>query len=293
MSNIWAEPAPILGSTTVFWEIKNNNTLCITGTGDMPDIVDFIIQPWGASRYSITHLEIAEEITSIGGYAFADFSSLTGTLVISDNVKTIDKHAFYGCTDLESIVLGSGLEKIGDGAFIGCTGLKGIFYIPDKVKSIGAYAFQRCANLEYISIGSAVETIGNYAFRDCESLKTIKVLPITPPVVNENAFDGDPAWVPNCKLYVPSGSEEAYKTATGWSLFAQRTYTDVTSATVSDIKVSVENGTIIITGVTQPQVSVFDMQGRLIFSGTTNHIEIPQAGVYIVKVGSETVKVVK
>ena len=291
-SGVWAEPALILGSSTVYWEIKSNNTLCITGTGDMPDIGDYITQPWGASRLSITRLEIADGITAIGRYAFAGFGNLRGTLVISDNVRSIDGFAFYNCTDLEELVLGSAVENIGDNAFAGCTGLKGVFFIPDKVKVIGINAFRRCANLEYIAIGSAVETIGNYAFCDCHGLKNIKVLPVTPPVVNENAFDGNPAWVPNCKLYVPAGSEEAYKTAAGWSLFAQNTYAGTPSATVSDINVSVENGAIIITGAIQPQVSVFDMQGRIIFAGATNYIEIPQAGVYIVKVGGESVKVV-
>ena len=287
-----ATPALIPGSTTVYWELTGS-TLSITGTGDMPDIVDFIFQPWGASRYSITQLNIADEITAIGSYAFAGISRLTGTLVISDNVKTIGGSAFYACLDLEELVLGSSLESIGGSAFSSCTGLKATLVIPDNVKTIGAHAFRNCPQLENIVIGSAVETIGNYAFRDCESLKVIKALPVTPPVVNENAFDGDPAWVPNCTLYVPAGSEEAYKTATGWSLFAQNTYAGTPSATVSDINVSVENGAIIITGATQPQVFVFDMQGRHIFSGTTNRVEIPQVGVFIVKVDDETVKVVK
>ena len=288
----YSAPALIPGSTTVYWEVTGN-TLSITGTGDMPDIVDFIFQPWGASRYSITQLNIADGITAIGNFAFAGTSNLTGTLVIPDNVKTIGGYAFNTCLDLEGLVLGRSLDSIGPEAFSSCISLKGTVVIPDNVKTIGANAFRNCPQLENIIIGSAVETIGNYAFRDCYGLKSIKALPVTPPIVNENAFDGDPAWVPNCTLYVPAGSEEAYKTATGWSLFAQNTYAGTLSATVSDINVSVENGAIIITGATQPQVLVFDMQGRHIFSGTTNRVEIPQVGVFIVKVDGETVKVVK
>ena len=123
-------------------------------------------------------------------------------------------------------------------------------------------------------------------------MKTITALPATPPVVaNDNVFYDHIAWTPNCTLYVPAGSEDAYKAAVGWRLFAQNTYTDVPSATVSGIKVSVENGAIIITGTAQPQVSVFDMQGRFIASANNNRVEIPQSGVYIVKVGKETFKI--
>ena len=287
----YAAPALIPGSTTVYWEIIDN-TLYITGIGDMPDF-EQNGSPWHSNRNAITKLDIAVGITAIGDYALYDCGNLTVTLVIPNNVKTIGYRAFFWCSKLAGLVLGSAVEAIGEYAFYDCAGLTGTLVIPDNVKTIGRWAFGSCSNLEGLVLGGAVETIGDWTFYDCKELKSITALPATPPVVaNDNAFDGSPAWAQNCTLYVPVGSEEAYKTAIGWNLFATNTYTGITSATVSDLKVSVENGVIIITGITQPQVSVFDMQGRQIFSGITNRIEISQTGVYVVNIGNKAVKVV-
>lgn len=44
-------------------------------------------------------------------------------LVIRDNVKNINKYAFYNCTSLTSVTIGSGVTLIGNNAFYGCTNL--------------------------------------------------------------------------------------------------------------------------------------------------------------------------
>ncbi len=68
-----------------------------------------------------------------------------------DSVKSIDQHAFYGCSNLTSIV------------------------IPDSVTSIGAVAFFNCSSLTSISIPDSVESIGEAAFLLCSSLNKIVV----------------------------------------------------------------------------------------------------------------------
>ena len=55
-------------------------------------------------------------------------------------VKYIDDESFYGCTALESVMFGNGVEEIGDYAFENCTSLSKV-YIPVSVKKIGAEAF--------------------------------------------------------------------------------------------------------------------------------------------------------
>ncbi|WP_278962067.1 fibronectin type III domain-containing protein, partial [Ruminococcus bicirculans (ex Wegman et al. 2014)] len=52
----------------------------------------------------------------------------------------IDDESFYGCTALESVTFGNGVEEIGDYAFENCTSLSKV-YIPVSVKKIGAEAF--------------------------------------------------------------------------------------------------------------------------------------------------------
>lgn len=61
-------------------------------------------------------------------------------MVIPDTVKYIDDGSFYGCTALESVTFGNGVEEIGDYAFENCTSLSKV-YIPVSVKKIGAEAF--------------------------------------------------------------------------------------------------------------------------------------------------------
>ena len=62
-------------------------------------------------------------------------------------------------------------------------------------------------------------------------------------------------------------------------------------ATSVDISVYVQGNEIVISGVEQPQVTVFDINGRTIATGRTNSVTVKQTGVYIVRVNGKTVKV--
>ena len=93
------------------------------------------------------------------------------TVVITGGTK-IDDYAFYYCTGLTSVTIGSGVETIGDYAFRNCTGLTSI-EIPDSVTSIGSSAFYGCTGLTNVTIGNEVETIGSDAFKDCTKLESI------------------------------------------------------------------------------------------------------------------------
>ena len=72
------------------------------------------------------------------------FSSLSGSLVIGNEIKEIGYNAFYGSENLESVILPVGLEKIGQTSFRGCANLKNI-KIPENVKSIENEAFEGCS----------------------------------------------------------------------------------------------------------------------------------------------------
>ena len=87
-------------------------------------------------------------------------------------VKSIGAIAFYGCTQLCSIVIPYYVTDIGDFAFKGCTMLNTIT-IPPLVSIIGANAFTQCPNLKpVIFLGKTIPTItipnfdtsGNIAF---------------------------------------------------------------------------------------------------------------------------------
>ena len=62
---------------------------------------------------------IPDSVTSIGGSAFSDCSSLT-EITIPDSVTSIGSYAFSDCTELTGVTIGAGVTSIGSYAFSGC-----------------------------------------------------------------------------------------------------------------------------------------------------------------------------
>ena len=126
-------------------------------------------------------------------YFYASCRNISNPYIPSTTTE-IRQMCFYECVSLRNIVLPSGITTIGNSAFATCSGLSEIT-IPATVTSIGTDAFR----YQYQPV--------NYHF-----------LPTTPPTLgNSSVFSGINA---SSKIYVPSASVNAYKTATNWSSFA-------------------------------------------------------------------------
>ena len=82
---------------------------------------------------------IPEEVTSIGGCAFAWCDALT-SVTIPNSVTSIGDYAFYYCNALTSVTIPNSVTSIGESAFSCCSKLTSIT-IPNSVRSIGGYAF--------------------------------------------------------------------------------------------------------------------------------------------------------
>ena len=129
-------------------------------------------------------------------------------------VTSIGDAAFWGCTNLTSVVLPSGLRSIGESAFSACHGLTSIT-IPNTVTSIGNFAFSSCSGLTSIKIPKNVKSIGNYAFCDCRGLTSVTSYITTPIIIDKNVFvHFDDSYIP--VLYVPAGTKLLYEQAEGW-----------------------------------------------------------------------------
>lgn len=135
-----------------------------------------------ASCPKLKSIILPETLTSIGSYAFKDFTGLA-SISLPSTVKIIGSNAFNGCTNIETIDL-NGLESIGEQAFYGCTGL--ITANIKNVTAIGNKAFQKCSNLTTVYLEN-IETIGSYAFGDssnsnnsgnCKNLEVIYLVNI-------------------------------------------------------------------------------------------------------------------
>ena len=67
------------------------------------------------------------------------------------------------------VVVPARVRIIGQGAFYGCTNMRSVL-LPDKLEEIVAYAFEGCKSLKTISLPSGLSKIGMGAFVGCESL---------------------------------------------------------------------------------------------------------------------------
>ena len=171
--------------------------------------------------YNLTSITLPNSVTSIGGLAFAHCEGLT-EITIPNSVANIGESTFYDCSNIQKFygkfVAANGRCLINDGVLLAYAYASGSgFSIPNGVTSIGGRAFEDCSNLTEITIPNSVTSIGDNAFNDCSNLQNIICKPITPPVYGMYMFDG---LFSSAKIYVPTGSGEAYKTAEYWSNYA-------------------------------------------------------------------------
>ena len=195
-------------------------TLTITGTGDMygynsADANPQGTAPWAGLRKSVKHIVLPPGITSIGKYAFHNCRSLE-SVTIPESVTRIGDNAFTNCNALSELTLNEGLKNIGTRTFQN-TNLKHLV-IPNSVEVIGGWAFENYNNnpsLESVVLGESLTTIEQGAFQKQTNLTKITSLAVIPPTLaNYETFANYSA-----DLYVPLGSEEAYRKATYWKNF--------------------------------------------------------------------------
>ena len=224
------------------------STLALVG---IPNSVTSIKEDAFYACESLKSAVIPNSVLSIGNYAFSKCSGL-GEIVLSSSVTSIGTGAFANCYHLSSIEIPKSVTSIGQNPFAGCSGLESISVdpgnlnydsrdncnaiintqtgelitgcnntiIPSSVTGIGDGAFIDCGGLTSIEIPKSVTSIGNYAFRNCWALTSITVLAATPPTLGSNAFLG----TGDCPIYVPAASIDAYKSADGWSSYADRIF---------------------------------------------------------------------
>ena len=169
---------------------------------------------------SLTSITIPDGVTSIGDCAFSNCKSLT-SVTIGESVTTIGERAFLGCGSLTSIIIPNRVTSIKRSVFYNCSSLTSIT-IPDSVTSIGDWAFCNCKSLTSVTIKDSVTTIGERAFLGCRSLTSVYCKPTTPPIGGDCIFSYyNNGYKPiGCKIYVPTASVEAYKSADYWSDYA-------------------------------------------------------------------------
>ncbi len=189
-------------------------------------------------------------------------NSYTGAIVIPESVSyqeytytvtTIDEDAFYGNTDITSIVIPPTIDYIDESAFSNCSNLDIVYItsieswlnigfdnahsnplenashlyingkevndvvIPEGITTINDYAFYSFRGIKSVSLPKTLKWIYLRAFSDCENLELVVSKCFTPPHLDTefgNPFGGISS---NAKLVVPKGSKEAYLAIPAWS----------------------------------------------------------------------------
>ena len=137
-------------------------------------------------------------------------------LNIPNNVTSVGQYAFYGCSSLQSVVFPDNVTSIGISSFSHCTGLNALD-IPSTITSIGDYAFKNCTGLASLTLPSNMSSISHGVFYNCTGLTEIHVGATVPPVIaSSTTFNNVPTAIP---VYVPLGSAPSYQAAQYWSRF--------------------------------------------------------------------------
>lgn len=162
-------------------------------------------------------IELNSEINNIVAYAFYACTGIEH-IVFNSNIELpkINSNIFQFCSNILSIDIPSGVTSIDAGALSSCLSMISAT-IPSTVTGLSSSAFSTCYSLPEITIPSGVTTIGNSAFSYCYSLATIHMLPTAPPTLGTNVFISLPN---NFIIYVPVGTGDTYKSAAGWSTYA-------------------------------------------------------------------------
>ena len=119
---------------------------------------------------AVATLNIDENVTYIGAYAFWGWSGLT-TVNYNATNSTVGTNIWRDCTSFTSLNIGENVTEIPANIFSGSNITSVI--IPNAVTVIGLSAFSSCSALETVTIGYAVDSMAEQAFYDCDALTTI------------------------------------------------------------------------------------------------------------------------
>lgn len=175
-------------------------------------------------------------VETVSDYAFENCKSLQS--VDLSSCKSISNYAFLGCSKLSNVIGIGNVETIGENAFYECTALQSINLM--NCTSIGNYAFFKCKELQYVELPK-IKNLGNYAFNGTSIFRVI--LPeklkdigykcfnafdymfsgiVPPTLIINNNYPND--FVEASIMRVPKEALETYKTAVGWSKYADKIF---------------------------------------------------------------------
>ena len=140
---------------------------------------------------------IGENVQTINACTFENCTAITG-ITVPDSVAFIDEGAFAGCINLATVTVSDGnkvyhssgnciIETASKTVISGCK--NSVIPNDGTVTSIGRFAFYDCLSLESITIPDSVTAIEVAAFYNCQRLTSIKI-PDSVTLIDQGAFSG-------------------------------------------------------------------------------------------------------
>lgn len=281
----------------------------------IPNSVETIEEAAFINCGRLTSIDIPNSVKSIGTIAFFSCLNLKN-IKISESVSSIGTQAFHMMSSLQSIEVDSNSQYFTsiDGALLSKDGKNlikiptaktGSYTVPNGVETIDSYAYTYGLGITNLILPGTLKKINRYAFAGATGIKTISSNAVEPPALERilTIFQGLNQG--NVILKVPVGSAEKYKAANVWKDFIIQ---EDASLSTNDVN-SVEQGTKVYpnptTGIffvettTATEAQIISVSGQVVkstkLSKGKNEINISNlsAGLYLVKVGDKTFKVLK
>lgn len=226
-----------------------------------------------------------------------DYANYIKSVTIPESVKSIWPSAFSGSYSdkyglgCKSLTIPGNVTEICAGAFMFAKFEQ--VAIPDAVKNIYSKTFYNCGKLKSINLGNGVIEIWDDAFRGISSNAEIHIDAVTPPIISNSAFSSNGY---TAKVFVPYGTSEDYRSK--WSTFSELTFVEMEPGQTSgvsvgkaptELHVECNHGCLYATAASV--IRIYSISGTLVHSGSgIVNVSLP-AGVYLVKSGTDVVKI--
>lgn len=219
------------GTKNLFWTLgSDDNYYTLSGLGQARHEAEIIVP----ETYN------GKPVTKIGESAFRLFQGIGVT--IPSSVTSIPQNLFFGCENLQKLVLPfiggdiespshlgylfgyenfedaigisslntieilSGAKQLADNTFMNCTSIRKIV-LPSTIESLGENCFYGCSALEEIVLSENLKCIGEGAFWACISLKSL-VIPASVEEIGRFAF-----------FDLADGITIKFDNTTGWTVY--------------------------------------------------------------------------
>ena len=159
-----------IGNSLQWLVSPNEQTLYITGTGNVPDYYSYSSSPWYTYRYHIHNLKISEGITRIGQNNFAHLNNLTEATIPS-TVQTIGGSAFDS-TPLKRLTATAGDQQLSiDKTAFTNTALDSVALH----RPVSDFAFCPTAQLRHLILSALQETLPDGLLSQSAQLETLAI----------------------------------------------------------------------------------------------------------------------